>query len=81
MLCVSGSAAFAQPPSASAPGEEVRFASDPGILLAGTLETPRRSGAGPFLVAVIIPGTGPWTGGGFDNIRARLLASRIATLA
>ena len=80
MLCVSGPAAFAQSTSESAPGEEVRFESDPGVMLAGTLETPRASGPGPFPVAVIIAGTGPWTRAGFVNIRARLLAGGIATL-
>jgi pimeloyl-ACP methyl ester carboxylesterase len=81
VLCVSGPAVFAQARIESAPGEEVRFESDPGIMLAGTLETPREFGAGPFPVAVIIAGTGPWTRAGFVNIRARLLASGIATLA
>jgi hypothetical protein len=50
-------------------------------MLAGTLETPRGAESGPFPVAIIVAGTGPWTRGGFVNIRARLLASGIATLA
>ncbi|MEA3014730.1 MAG: uncharacterized protein QOD42_3275 [Sphingomonadales bacterium] len=81
MLCVTGPAVSAEPTNPAPSGEEVRFASDPGTLLAGTLETPRGFGAGPFPVAVIISGTGPWTRAGFVNIRARLLASGIATLA
>jgi acetyl esterase/lipase len=80
MLCIGGPAVFAQAGGQSAPGEEVRFASDPGIMLAGTLETPRGVGAGPFPVVVLISGTGPWTRGGWINIRARLLASGIAIL-
>jgi pimeloyl-ACP methyl ester carboxylesterase len=81
LLCVGGSAASAQPGKESATGEEVRFQSDPGIVLAGTLETPRGFGGGPFPVAVIVAGTGPWTRAGFVNIRARLLSGGIATLA
>lgn len=80
MLCVSAPAVFVQTEVESAPGEEVRFQSDPGVMPAGTLETPRGFGAGPFPVAVIISGTGPWARGGFINIRARLLACGIATL-
>lgn len=80
MLCVSATAVGAQARSESAPGEEVRFQSDSGVMLAGTLETPRGFGGGPFPVAVIISGTGPWARGGFLNIRARLLAGGIATL-
>jgi pimeloyl-ACP methyl ester carboxylesterase len=78
--CIGGPAVFAQAASQLATGEEVRFASDPGVMLAGTLETPRGVGAGPFPVVVLISGTGPWTRGGWINIRARLLASGIAIL-
>jgi pimeloyl-ACP methyl ester carboxylesterase len=49
-------------------------------MLAGTLETPRGAGEGPFPAALIVAGTGPFTRAGFENIRARLLASGIATL-
>ena len=80
VLSISGPPAFAQAKSEPTLGEEVRFQSDPGVVLAGTLEIPRGFGAGPFPVAVIISGTGPWARGGFINIRARLLADGIATL-
>lgn len=60
--------------------EEVRFPSDRGTVLAGTLEKARGFGAGPFPVVVIVNGTGPWKRGGWVNIRARLLGNGIATL-
>ena len=49
-------------------------------MLAGTLAKPSGLGAGPFPVVVIVAGTGPWKRGGWANIRARLLASGLATL-
>ncbi|HEY0013471.1 MAG TPA: alpha/beta hydrolase [Allosphingosinicella sp.] len=79
MLCIASPAVSARTADQAPPGEEVRFASDPGTMLAGTLETPRGFGAGPFPVAVIVSGTGPWVRGGWVHIRARLLASGIAT--
>jgi pimeloyl-ACP methyl ester carboxylesterase len=80
VLCVGGPGVLAQPATGSPASEEVRFASDPGVMLAGTLETPRGLGAGPFPAVVLISGTGPWTRGGWLNIRARLLGSGIAIL-
>lgn len=78
-LCIIGPTAVARTMNPAA-GEEVRIASDPGTVLAGTLQKPRGFGAGPFPVAVIIAGTGPWKRGGFADIRARLLTSGVATL-
>ena len=75
-----GSTATAQPGGAATRDEEVRFASDHSVAIAGTLTLPQRAGATRHPVVVIILGTGPWTRGGFVNIRARLLASGIATL-
>jgi pimeloyl-ACP methyl ester carboxylesterase len=80
ILCVAGIPAPAAAMSAPPRGEEVRFASDPGTVLAGTLEKPAGGRARPVPVVVIIAGTGPWTRGGWINIRARLHASGIATL-
>lgn len=79
VLCAFGQCVSAQT-SQSLANEEVRFPSDPGTMLAGTLEKPRGAGAGPYPAVVIISGTGPWTRGGWVNIRARLRASGIATL-
>lgn len=67
-------------PSVAATGEEVRFASEPGTVLAATLERPRGSGAEALPAALIAAGTGPWVRGGFEKLRARLLASGIAVL-
>ena len=78
-LCVGASAASAQTPG-QASAEEVRFESGPGTRLAGTLEKPVGFASRPFPVAILISGTGPWTRGGWINIRARLLASGIAVL-
>jgi dienelactone hydrolase len=58
--------------------EEVRFPSDLGTVLAGSLESP--SGKGPFPAVIIISGTGRWERGGWADIRARLLANGIAAL-
>lgn len=80
MLCCAGTTASAQTPGSRSTDEEVRFPSDPGIMLAGSLELPRGFGSGPFPVAVIVPGGGAFARGGFVNIRARLLASGIAIL-
>ena len=69
--------ALSGPPHVS---EDARFPSENGALLAGTLEKP--DWTGPFPVAVIISGTGPWTRGSswdFELVRARLLAKGIAT--
>ena len=78
ILAASPSALPAQPKGSASIGEEVRFPSDPGTMLAGTLEKPR--GVGRFPVVVIVSGTGPWVRGGWVNIRARLLGSGIAML-
>jgi pimeloyl-ACP methyl ester carboxylesterase len=78
MLSVTGPMLSAQTADRAPPGEEVRFPSDPGTMLAGTLETPRGFGAGHSPVVILISGTGPWTRGGWINIRSRLLASGIA---
>ncbi|WP_419809891.1 alpha/beta hydrolase [Sphingomonas sp.] len=59
--------------------EEVRFFSEQGVTLAGTLEIPAVATA-PVPVVVIVAGTGRWTRGGFADIRARLLAGGVATL-
>lgn len=80
MLFITGPTAAAQAISRASAGEEVRITSDPGTVLAATLAKPHDFGAGPFPVAVIIAGTGPWKRGGFADIRARLLDSGIATL-
>lgn len=80
ILNAAPSAVSAQTNSPASIGEDVRFPSDPGAVLAGTLEKPRGRGAGPFPVVVIISGTGPWVRGGWVNIRARLLAGGVATL-
>ena len=61
-------------------GEEVRYPSDPGTMLAGTLEKPPALRSRPLPVVVIISGTGPWKRGGWVNMRARLHAAGIATL-
>ena len=71
--------AAAQAQTKATDATEVRIPSEPGVVLAGTLETPG-VGAGPFPVAIIIAGTGPWTRGGFIAIRGRLLAGGMATL-
>lgn len=60
--------------------EEVRYPSDPGTVLAGSLEKPRSVRAGPLPAVVIISGTGPWKRDGWVNMRARLHAAGLATL-
>jgi hypothetical protein len=68
MLCISAPAVLAQPGTGTAPGEEVSFPSDPGIMLASTLETPREFGVGPRPAVVLVSGTGPWTRGAFGPL-------------
>lgn len=80
LTCTAPSAARAQEEKRASLGEEVRYPSDPGTVLAGTLEIPRAKRTGPLPVAIIISGTGPWLRGGWVNIRARLHAAGIATL-
>jgi pimeloyl-ACP methyl ester carboxylesterase len=71
-----GAFALAPPPRVA---EEVRFESEPGVVLAGTLERPAAAGKERLPVVLLVPGAGRWPRGGFTEIRARLLASGIAT--
>lgn len=77
-VSIIGPSAWAQAVDQTKTGDQVRISSDPGVVLAGTLQKP--NGTGPFPVAVIVAGTGPWKRGGFADIRTRLLAHGIATL-
>ena len=74
------SVASAQPNSAVSPSEEVRYPSDPGTMIAGTLEKPPSADDRRLPVVVIISGTGPWTRGGWKRMRASLHAAGLATL-
>lgn len=70
-------------PAAASPAqapEEVRIASDPGVVLAGTLRLPGRAGAGPHPVVVVLTGHGPSARGGFPLLVDRLAATGIAVL-
>lgn len=58
----------------------MRYPSDPGTTLAGTLEKPDAAAGARLPVVVIVAGTGPWMRGGWIEIRARLHAAGIATL-
>ena len=49
-------------------------------MLAGTLERPTSSGSRRLPAVVIVAGTGPWTRGGFEKIRARPLNGGVAVL-
>ncbi len=80
LMCFGPAAAAAENDKCVSLSEEIRYPSDPGTVLAGTLEKPRGKHKGTWPVAVIISGTGPWTRGGWVNIRARLHAVGIATL-
>lgn len=61
-------------------GEEVRYPSDPGTMIAATLEKPPSADDRRHPVVVIISGTGPWTRGGWEKMRASLHAAGLATL-
>lgn len=74
------SAVTAQPINQVPVGEEVRFPSDPGTVLAATLEKPPSADDRRLPVVVIVSGTGPWTRGGWVKMRASLHAAGIATL-
>jgi pimeloyl-ACP methyl ester carboxylesterase len=60
--------------------QDIRVASDPGVVLAGTLRTPVGYGSGPFALAILIQGHGPNGRGGFTRLSERLLANGVATL-
>lgn len=60
--------------------EEVRIASEPGVVLAGSLYLPPRSGSGRLPLAVLVQGHGPNGRGGFSEIIKRLSADGIAAL-
>lgn len=81
LLWVTSFPGLAKEPAGTArAAEEVRFPSEPGTTLAGTLERPSASGSRRTPAVVIVAGTGPWTRGGFEKIRAALLGSGIAVL-
>jgi len=80
LLSAFASSSAAAQTGAGNRAEEVRIASDTGVMLAGTLEKPRVAGHGRLPVVVVIAGTGPWTRGGFSAIRHRLLENGIAAL-
>ncbi|MBX8844499.1 alpha/beta hydrolase [Sphingomonas melonis] len=60
--------------------QDVQVSSDPGVMLAGTLRTPKVHGPGPFPLAILIQGHGPNGRGGYTRLSDRLLADGIATL-
>lgn len=74
------SAANARPVSQVPRSEEVRYPSDPATVIAGTLEKPPSADDRRLPVVVIISGTGPWTRGGWEKMRATLHAAGLATL-
>ncbi len=78
MTCCPARATPAVSSDQTPPTQEVHIASDPGVVLAGSLELP--NGLAPCPVVVVVLGTGPWTRGGFADIRTRLRAHGIATL-
>lgn len=59
---------------------DVRIASEPGVVLAGTLRLPTGHGDGPFPLAILIQGHGRNRRGGFPEIIKRLSSEGIATL-
>jgi pimeloyl-ACP methyl ester carboxylesterase len=59
---------------------EVRIASEPGVMLAGTLHLPAGRGAAPFPLVVLIQGHGPNGRSGYTEIVRRLTAHGIAAL-
>lgn len=80
LASVMSSVATAQPISEVPLGEEVRYPSDPGTVIAATLEKPPSANDRRLPVVVIISGTGPWTREGWVKMRASLHAAGIATL-
>ncbi|WP_148293987.1 S9 family peptidase [Azospirillum sp. B4] len=60
--------------------QDVPIPSDPGVVLAGRLKIPGRSGPGPFPAVVLLNGSGPGKRGTFSLVEDRLLALGIATL-
>lgn len=61
--------------------EDVRIASDPGVVLAGILRLPNRPGEKRYPVAVLLGGGGPAARGVYPLLEKRLLAEGIATLS
>ncbi len=59
---------------------DVRIASEPGVVLAGTLHLPVGHGDGPFPLAVLIQGHGPNGRGGYLEIIKRLMTDGIAAV-
>lgn len=80
LASVISSIASAQPIREGPVREEVRYPSDPGTVIAGTLEKPTSADDRGLPVVVIISGTGPWTRGGWEKMRASLHAAGLATL-
>lgn len=60
--------------------EAVSIPSEPGVVLAGTLRTPTRPGAGPFPAVLFLSGSGPGQRGAITPIEKRLLADGFAIL-
>ncbi|RYD51257.1 MAG: alpha/beta hydrolase [Sphingomonadales bacterium] len=61
--------------------QDVRFASDPGVVLAGVLRLPNRASAARSPVVVLLGGGGPARRGIYPLLEKRLLADGIATLS
>ncbi|MBA4043131.1 MAG: hypothetical protein C0472_06105 [Erythrobacter sp.] len=80
LASVMSSVASAQSNREGPVSEEVFYPSDPGTVIAGTLEKPPAAGDRRLPVVVIISGTGPWTRGGWEKMRASLHAAVLATL-
>ncbi|MFD1951781.1 alpha/beta hydrolase family protein [Sphingomonas arantia] len=59
---------------------ETRIPSEPGVVLAGTLYLPAGHSKGPYPLAVLIGGQGPYARGGYSEIIKRLAADGIAAL-
>lgn len=59
---------------------DVRFPSEPGVSLAGTLYLPVGYSEGPYPLAVLIQGHGPYGRGGISELIKRLAADGIAAL-
>jgi pimeloyl-ACP methyl ester carboxylesterase len=70
----------AGPAIRGATASEVRFRSEPGVDLTGTLYLPTGQGKGPFPLAVLIAGHGPGGRGNYLEIIRRLTADGIAAL-
>jgi pimeloyl-ACP methyl ester carboxylesterase len=60
--------------------QDVRFASDRDVTLAGTLRLPLRTGTTPYPAVILLNGNGPWPRGIFPRLADRLTAAGIATL-